>query len=279
MLYDAVDCLKDFGCSTNHLIATLFASAFVPKGRPISGGDMGITKDVLSVEDFQAFVAANKYVAVFLWAQWSEPSRLLQEALDEVMASISKLCCAKVNNGQQKIAMIVRATRRLHHAAPMPVVRSLNPCNSTYMIVLQVDVDRVPAVRKHLNVSSVPTVVFLRNGDAVSTVEGFEPAALFEQAEEAVAEASHAMDLDKTLERLTTQQPVMLFMKGTPQAPRCGFSRRVVEALDHSGIKFGHFDILSNEEVQPLLSRVTLGKSHEDRKCLWFSVFDCSSSA
>ena len=37
----------------------------------------------------------------------------------------------------------------------------------------------------------------------------------------------------------------MLFMKGSPDAPRCGFSARVVEALQSADISFGHFDILS----------------------------------
>lgn len=117
---------------------------------------------------------------------------------------------------------------------------------------MQVDVDKVPAVCKHLKVSAVPTVVFLRQGDAISTVEGFEPATLFEKADEVVAQAAENGDSIATIKQLTAQQPVMLFMKGTPEAPRCGFSRRVVEALQHAGVKFGHFDILSNEEASTL---------------------------
>ena len=47
------------------------------------------------------------------------------------------------------------------------------------------------------------------------------------------------------------QRPVILFMKGSPDEPRCGFSRKVVEALRSSGAPdFGHFDILSDEAVR-----------------------------
>lgn len=47
---------------------------------------------------------------------------------------------------------------------------------------------------------------------------------------------------------------VMLFMKGSPDAPRCGFSRRVVDALRGAGCTdFGSFDILSDEEVRTQL--------------------------
>lgn len=44
---------------------------------------------------------------------------------------------------------------------------------------------------------------------------------------------------------------VMLFMKGSPDAPRCGFSRKMVELLRGQGVpNFGHFDILGDESVR-----------------------------
>lgn len=42
----------------------------------------------------------------------------------------------------------------------------------------------------------------------------------------------------------------MLFMKGTPDKPRCGFSTKVVNALREEGIDFGSFNILEDEEVR-----------------------------
>lgn len=45
-------------------------------------------------------------------------------------------------------------------------------------------------------------------------------------------------------------QPVMLFMKGSPQSPRCGFSSRVVKILKQHGMQFGHFDILSDQAIR-----------------------------
>lgn len=42
----------------------------------------------------------------------------------------------------------------------------------------------------------------------------------------------------------------MLFMKGTPDAPRCGFSSKVVSALRGLGADFGSFDILSDPGVR-----------------------------
>ncbi|GFY91864.1 thioredoxin family protein [Actinidia rufa] len=56
--------------------------------------------------------------------------------------------------------------------------------------------------------------------------------------------------LEDRLKKLITSSPVMLFMKGTPDAPRCGFSSKVVNALRNEDVSFGSFDILSDDEVR-----------------------------
>ena len=59
------------------------------------------------------------------------------------------------------------------------------------------------------------------------------------------------VSLRQRIEALVSSQPVMLFMKGNPDMPRCGFSGKVVEALKNSGAaNFGHFDILSDEAIR-----------------------------
>jgi hypothetical protein len=49
---------------------------------------------------------------------------------------------------------------------------------------------------------------------------------------------------------------VMLFMKGNPSAPKCGFSRQTVGLLREKGIEFAWFDIFSDEDVRQGLKRV-----------------------
>lgn len=52
------------------------------------------------------------------------------------------------------------------------------------------------------------------------------------------------------MKNLINSSQVMLFMKGTPQEPRCGFSRQVVEIMKNKQVKYGSFDILSDNEVR-----------------------------
>ncbi len=47
---------------------------------------------------------------------------------------------------------------------------------------------------------------------------------------------------------------VFLYMKGTPSAPACGFSMRVVQILDHLEVAYGSRDILEDPRVRMLLS-------------------------
>ena len=50
--------------------------------------------------------------------------------------------------------------------------------------------------------------------------------------------------LKEKVEQAITENPVLLFMKGTPEMPRCGFSMRVVQVLDALGAEYGAIDVL-----------------------------------
>ena len=46
------------------------------------------------------------------------------------------------------------------------------------------------------------------------------------------------------------EHPVVLFMKGVPEQPRCGFSATTVQILDHLGVDFVGVDVLQDEELR-----------------------------
>jgi monothiol glutaredoxin len=57
-------------------------------------------------------------------------------------------------------------------------------------------------------------------------------------------------DLKAKVEQAIAENPVLLFMKGTPEVPRCGFSMRVVGVLEQLGVDYGAIDVLP--ALQPL---------------------------
>jgi monothiol glutaredoxin len=50
--------------------------------------------------------------------------------------------------------------------------------------------------------------------------------------------------LKEQVEQIIAENPVLLFMKGTPDMPRCGFSMRVVQRLEELGVEYGAVDVL-----------------------------------
>ncbi|XP_076054237.1 glutaredoxin 3 isoform X2 [Oratosquilla oratoria] len=110
---------------------------------------------------------------------------------------------------------------------------------------------------KH-QIQAVPTVVLLREGKQVGRVEGANPGELTTQVKKQAAKtelisctpATPAEDLNTRLKRLINSAKCMLFMKGSPQQPRCGFSRTTIELLAKYEVDYSTFDILSDEEVR-----------------------------
>ena len=52
------------------------------------------------------------------------------------------------------------------------------------------------------------------------------------------------------IQREITENPVMLYMKGTAMFPQCGFSARVVQILKHVGVKFQTANVLEDAELR-----------------------------
>ena len=56
-----------------------------------------------------------------------------------------------------------------------------------------------------------------------------------------------------TIEQQIQDNPILLYMKGSPQAPQCGFSAQTVQCMVSCGQKFAYVDILSNPEIRSAL--------------------------
>lgn len=57
-------------------------------------------------------------------------------------------------------------------------------------------------------------------------------------------------DAQERIEKMVNGYPVMLFMKGTPDAPQCGFSAKVSMVLKDVGVPFASFDVLSDPSIR-----------------------------
>jgi len=124
------------------------------------------------------------------------------------------------------------------------------------------DADDFPDLCERFGVESVPYFLFLHDGKVTEAVIGANaPELTLKVKQNALTAAIHGdatvpampsqkQSLHARLSALTRRSPVMLFMKGSADAPRCGFSRQIVEILQEEKIQFETFDILTDEEVR-----------------------------
>jgi monothiol glutaredoxin len=63
------------------------------------------------------------------------------------------------------------------------------------------------------------------------------------------------MDVMDRIKQTVESQPIVLFMKGTPQFPMCGFSSRTAQALKAVGAEYHSVNVLENPEIRANLPR------------------------
>ncbi|KAM0342483.1 hypothetical protein ACHAPU_009558 [Fusarium lateritium] len=140
---------------------------------------------------------------------------------------------------------------------------------------VSINAEELSDLSETYDVTAVPFLVLLRNGQIVETVSGSSAVkvrtAIETQAKQsgqhAEAGAPNGVDandvaveeqdpekkkdeLFKRLGDLVKAAPVMLFMKGSPSSPQCGFSRQLVGLLRDNSVKYGFFNILADDEVR-----------------------------
>lgn len=62
---------------------------------------------------------------------------------------------------------------------------------------------------------------------------------------------------EETIRRQLSENPIILYMKGTPETPQCGFSARAVLALTRTGVPFASVDVLADPFIREKLPKVS----------------------
>jgi len=58
------------------------------------------------------------------------------------------------------------------------------------------------------------------------------------------------MNVQEQIKNIVEENSVMLFMKGSPDFPQCGFSGRLVQILQACGVEFASADVLSDDNIR-----------------------------
>ncbi|CCH61920.1 hypothetical protein TBLA_0F03860 [Henningerozyma blattae CBS 6284] len=149
---------------------------------------------------------------------------------------------------------------------------------------LSIDADSNPEITELFSISAVPYFVLIQNGSILKEVSGADPKEFIkalnetklsinnssstgkdqqatststgnDEEEDDEEEEETEEELQERLIKLTQAAPVMLFMKGNPSEPKCGFSRQMVGILREHQVRFGFFDILKDDSIRQGLKK------------------------
>jgi Grx4 family monothiol glutaredoxin len=117
-----------------------------------------------------------------------------------------------------------------------------------------------------LNVTAVPTVLIYHRAKTIDRVDGFNQSDLLKKIKIHItkidvtpkkpeSQPDTDINVENEIKRLLQSSSVILFMKGTPTDPQCGFSRQACHILDEHQIKYDYFDVLSDQNIREQLKK------------------------
>lgn len=93
-------------------------------------------------------------------------------------------------------------------------------------------------------IHSAPTTIIIKDGQEVYRSSNSDAESLIQAID------SSLISLEERLSHLINKHPFMIFIKGTPKAPKCGFTQQLLKQLNDLAIDFDYFDILSDDVVR-----------------------------
>jgi len=176
--------------------------------------------------------------------------------------------CKDVNSFKEALKTATRQIAVLHFEADwadeckqMNDVLSELAKEYKHTVFIRVSAEDVPDVTQSYGVECVPTCVILKELKPIDKVDGANAAQLTKAVKfhatsftAPIVNSTH-QSLDERLKSLINSKPCMLFMKGSPDEPRCGFSKQIIQIFRENNIQFGSFDILNDNDVRQGLKK------------------------
>jgi len=125
------------------------------------------------------------------------------------------------------------------------------------VVFITVDAESLAEVSYEYEIIAAPTFIFIKSGKQIDRLDGANVSELTSKVNKLssktvsdLSQPSAKQNLNERLKRLINSAQVMLFMKGNPENPRCGFSRQITQILNENKIRYSTFDILEDDDVR-----------------------------
>ncbi|CAK9152522.1 unnamed protein product [Ilex paraguariensis] len=214
----------------------------------------GSVKDVQSKGELDNVIGQGVPVIVHFWADWCEASKQMDQVFSHLSTDFPHAHFLRVEAEEQAEISEAYSISAVPYfvffkdGKPVDTLEGADPANLANKVAKVVGSIKPgePAAPASLGMAAGPTVL--------ETVQEFAKENGSSQVENQLT-SGQGDGLEKRLQQLVGSHPVILFMKGSPEEPKCGFSQKVVGILKEEKVKFGSFDILTDSEVREGLKR------------------------
>lgn len=219
-----------------------------------------VVHDIGSQDEFNRYVSSNpqSLLVIYFHASWAEPCKHMSTAIETLAATYPSTQPAQL-------------TFLRIDADEVSEIAEDYDVSAVPYVVLQKDGKKVSDISTP-SIAAVRTAVEQYAG--TGNPAGLPPAQQVQKTEQSsknlssyaptaqdpttapqfsageMDRAETKDELNARLAELVKAAPVMLFMKGTPSAPQCGFSRQTVSLLREKGVRYGFFNILADDDVR-----------------------------
>jgi len=217
---------------------------------------MSILRELLTEEEWNqhsASLPATTLQVIYFHAPWAAPCKNMTTVLETLASSYPVTTPLSTSWVSMNAEDIIEVSDNFNVTAVPFLVLTRN--NQVLDTVSGSDATKVrTAIERHAKSSAGSNgVAATGNGAPAKNLSNYAPTANDSTTtpQSSLGEVKEDKeDLHKRLTDLVKAAPVMLFMKGTPSAPQCGFSRQLVALLRENSVKYGFFNILADDEVR-----------------------------
>ncbi|KAL9329336.1 hypothetical protein ACSQ67_004339 [Phaseolus vulgaris] len=214
----------------------------------------GSVKDVKSKGEVDAVVAGGSPVILHFWASWCEASKHMDQLFTHLSTDFPKAHFLRVEAEEQpeiSEAYSVSAVPFFVFFKDGKTFDTLEGADPSSLA------NKVAKIAGSINPGEAASPASLGMAAGSAVLEAVKELAKENDSskEKNVVQPGLSGPLRKRLQQLVDSHPVFLFMKGTPEEPKCKFSRKVVDVLKEEKVKFGSFDVMSDSELREGLKK------------------------
>ncbi|SPO28920.1 probable glutaredoxin [Ustilago trichophora] len=194
------------------------------------------------------------------YAPWAEPCKQMNEVVKEIAIKYPQVLCLAIEAeslpdvSESFDIEAVPSFVLLRGHTLLSRISGANASALSAAVAAHVAPARVNGTGSVSKTSAAPRAASDVYDASSSTRNGAATYADEEEEEDVVPETED--EIFARCKKLMEQSKVMLFMKGDPDTPRCGFSQKTVNLLRQEKVEFGHYDILKDENVRQGLKKL-----------------------